>query len=190
VAELFLLDAERALYQGRFRETVLFCWSTIDSVFNRKYDALIDIVLAGEWAESRRFFTGVDFGLKNKMTAALYLLAQRSLFREPGNFWERLRVSYDKRNGIIHRGENATEDEARQAIDVAQRVVAIMNAIPIPAPAVAVAVPPAPAAQAPLPEPPPGPMVPEQAPPEEPQAGTGSTRRRRTGGRRQPPQES
>ena len=28
----FLLDAERALQQGRFREAVLFCWSTIDSV--------------------------------------------------------------------------------------------------------------------------------------------------------------
>jgi hypothetical protein len=134
VAELFLLDAERALYQGRFRETVLFCWSTIDSVFNRKYDALIDVALAGEWAESRRFFTGVDFGLKNKMTAALFLVSDRSLFRQPGDFWERLRVSYDKRNAIIHRGQNANEDEARQAIDIAQRVVAIMNEIAVPAP--------------------------------------------------------
>lgn len=26
VADLFLLDAERALHQGRFREAVLFCW--------------------------------------------------------------------------------------------------------------------------------------------------------------------
>jgi hypothetical protein len=50
VAALFLLDAERALHQGRFREAVLFCWSTIDSVFNLKYDALVDAVLGGEWA--------------------------------------------------------------------------------------------------------------------------------------------
>jgi hypothetical protein len=48
VADLFLLDAERALHQGRFREAVLFCWSTIDSVFNRRYDELVDRVLAGE----------------------------------------------------------------------------------------------------------------------------------------------
>jgi hypothetical protein len=43
---LFLLDAERALQQWRFREAVLFCWSTIDSVFNRKYDSLVDEALA------------------------------------------------------------------------------------------------------------------------------------------------
>lgn len=133
VADLFLLDAERALHQGRFRETVLFCWSTIDSVFNRKYDALINVALAGEWAAARQFFTGVDFGVKNKMTAALYLLVHRSLFREPGDFWQRLMVSYNKRNDIIHRGENANEDEAHQAIEVAHRVVAIMNEIAVPA---------------------------------------------------------
>jgi hypothetical protein len=58
---LFLLDAERAIQQGRFREAVLFCWSTIDSVFNRKYDALVDVSLAGEWGEDRAFFKGIDF---------------------------------------------------------------------------------------------------------------------------------
>jgi hypothetical protein len=133
VAELFLLDAERALYQGRFREAVLFAWSTIDSVFNRKYDALIDVVLAEEWSAAREFFTGVDFGLKNKMTGALYLVCQRSLFREPDNFWQSLIASYNKRNDIIHRGQNANEDEARQAIDVAQHLRGVMNMIPIPA---------------------------------------------------------
>lgn len=35
VEDLFLLDAEHALQVGRFREAVLFCWSTIDSVFNK-----------------------------------------------------------------------------------------------------------------------------------------------------------
>jgi hypothetical protein len=47
VADLFLLDAERALHQGRFREAVLFCWSTIDSMFNRQYGNLVDHALAG-----------------------------------------------------------------------------------------------------------------------------------------------
>jgi hypothetical protein len=133
VSELFLLDADRALTQGRFREAVLFCWSTIDSVFSRKYDALVAIKLAGEWSDARRFFTGVDFGMKNKMTAALFLLCQQSLFRQQGDFWERLSASYSKRNDIIHRGETASEDEARQAITVARQVVQIMNAIPVPA---------------------------------------------------------
>ena len=134
VAELFLLDAERALHQGRFRETVLFSWSTIDSVFNRGYGALVDVGLAGEWGEARTFFKGLDFKLKNKMSAGMRIFANRSLFAEPDDLWQRMSNSYEKRNGIIHRGENATEDEARQAIDVAQRIVQIMNQVQVPAP--------------------------------------------------------
>jgi hypothetical protein len=129
VAELFLLDAERALHQGRFRETVLFCWSTIDSVFNRRYDALVDAALVGEWGEARNFFKGMDFKLRNKMSAGMHLVADRSLFREPDSFWERLSASYSKRNAIIHRGENATEDEATQALAVARRIVQIMGEV-------------------------------------------------------------
>jgi hypothetical protein len=132
VAELFLLDAELALYQGRFREAVLFCWSTIDSVFNRKYDALVNVVLAREWASAREFFTGPDFGLRNKMTAGMTLLGQQSLFHAAGDLWERMSQSYGKRNRIIHRGESAAEDEARQAIAVARQVVQVLNAIVTP----------------------------------------------------------
>jgi hypothetical protein len=153
VSQLFLLDADRALTQGRFREAVLFCWSTIDSVFSQKYDSLVAVALAGEWSKAREFFTGVDFGMKNKMTAALFLVCQQSLYQQPGNFWERLSTSYTKRNHIIHRGETASEDEARQAIAVAEQVIQIMNAIPVPA-AVAPAVNPG---EVPPPPPPPPP---------------------------------
>jgi hypothetical protein len=48
VADLFLLDAELAIHEGRFREAVLFCWSTIDATFNRKYDQLVESKLTGE----------------------------------------------------------------------------------------------------------------------------------------------
>jgi hypothetical protein len=133
VAELFLLDAERALHLGRFREAVLFCWSTIDSVFNQKYDQLANSALDGEWAVSREFLTGVDYGLRHKMSAGMHLFANRSLFREPNELWNRMTASYNRRNAIIHRGENATEEEARQAIDVARRIVEIMNSIHVPA---------------------------------------------------------
>ncbi len=129
VAELFLLDAERAIHQGRFRESVLFCWSTIDTVFNRRYDELANAALAGEWAEARAFFTGFDFGLRTKMSAGMHLFAQRSLFREPDGFWKRLSNSYAKRNAIIHAGDSATETDATTALEVAQRIVAIMNEI-------------------------------------------------------------
>jgi hypothetical protein len=136
VADLFLLDAERALHQGRFREAVLFCWSTIDSVFNLKYNALVDAVLGGEWAAGRDFLKDHNFGMRNKMTAVMHLIANRSLFRQPGNLWPEMTVSYNKRNDIIHRGESATEDDANRALDVARRIVAVMDAIPVPAPAV------------------------------------------------------
>jgi hypothetical protein len=129
VADLFLLDAERALHEGRFREAVLFCWSTIDSKFNQKYDNLVNTKLVGEWSEAREFFKGVDFGLKNKMSAALFLVSGRSLFREPGELWQALSNSYNKRNGIIHRGEGAQEDDAHKALDVARRVVDVMATI-------------------------------------------------------------
>jgi hypothetical protein len=130
---LFLLDAERALQQGRFREAVLFCWSTIDSVFSRKYDALVDVALAEDWGDARAFFKGVDFGLKTKMSAGMRFVASRSLYNEPDHLWERMSASYSKRNHIIHRGDNATEDEARQAIEVARAIVGIMSGIPAPA---------------------------------------------------------
>jgi hypothetical protein len=129
---LFLLDAERALRQGRFREAVLFCWSTIDSVFNRKYDLLVDAALAEDWGEAKTFFKGLDLGLKTKMSAGMRFVANRSLFNEQDNLWARMSDSYAKRNHIIHRGENATEDEARQAIAVARAIVGIMNGIPVP----------------------------------------------------------
>lgn len=131
VEVLFVLDAERAVQQGRFREAVLFCWSTIDSVFNRQFNTLVDAALAGEWAEAREFFKGIDFGLRNKMSAGMRLIAARSLFAEPGDLWQRLSESYRKRNNIIHRGENATEDEARAALDVARAVVRVMREVAI-----------------------------------------------------------
>ncbi|HWE39511.1 MAG TPA: hypothetical protein VG406_23375 [Isosphaeraceae bacterium] len=129
VADLFLIDAEQAIREGRFREAVLFCWSTIDATFNRKYEALVDSALAGEWADAKKSLTGVDFGLRNKMTAILYLVAGRSLFREPDGLWDRLAESYRKRNAIIHRGEGAAEDDARTALGVARGVVAVMRSI-------------------------------------------------------------
>jgi hypothetical protein len=129
VAVLFLLDAEQALHEGRFREAVLFCWSTIDSTFSRKYDALVDSKLEDEWSEARDFFKGVEFGLRKKMSAALYLISGRSLFRESGDLWQELSISYNKRNGIIHRGENADEDDARRALSVARSVVGIMDGL-------------------------------------------------------------
>jgi hypothetical protein len=132
VTVLFLLDAERAVQQGRFREAVLFCWSTMDSVFNRKYEALVDVALAEDWADARTFFKGLDLSLKTKMSAGMRFVARRSLFNEPDDLWTSMSDSYGKRNRIIHRGENATEDEARQAIAIARRIVGIMTSILVP----------------------------------------------------------
>jgi hypothetical protein len=97
VAALFLLDAESSLHQGRFRETVLFCWSTIDSVFNRKYDTLVDAALAGDPSDARKLFKDLEFGLKNKMSIGMRVVANRSLHGEPDGLWEKVSNSYGKK---------------------------------------------------------------------------------------------
>ncbi len=51
------------------------------------------------------------------------LLCGRSLFNEPEDFWDRLSASYSKRNKIIHEGQNASEEEAKASLVVAQQLV-------------------------------------------------------------------
>ena len=129
VAKLFLLDAEQALRDGRFREAVLFCWSTVDATFNTRYEWLVDQVLDGEWAAGRDWLKDTRFGMKNKMSALLFLTTGRSLFREPDDLWTNLATSYTKRNNIIHRGETAQEEDAEVALRVARKVVGLMAAL-------------------------------------------------------------
>jgi hypothetical protein len=130
VADLFLLDADEARRAGRFREAVLLSWSTIDAVFNRRYDELVDVALAGEPRGGRDFFKSAGGGeripLKQKMGAALFLLTGRSFTREA--WWNDLSTSYVKRNKIIHEGEGADEADANRALEVARHVVAFMRA--------------------------------------------------------------
>ncbi len=126
VASLFLLDAEQARRDGRFREAVLFCWSTIDAAFNTKYETLVDEVLTGEWGKGRDAVKDNRFGMKNKMSAVLFLITGRSFFREPNNFWDDLAKSYSKRNEIIHSGGTAQEADAELALSVAHQVVKVM----------------------------------------------------------------
>ncbi len=126
VSRLFLLDAEQALREGRFRESVLFCWSTIDATFNTKYEQIVDQALIGEWAEGRNWLKDNRFGMKHKMSAALFLLTGQSLARGTGDLWVSLGQSYKKRNSIIHSGETAQEADAELALSVAKQVVALM----------------------------------------------------------------
>jgi hypothetical protein len=128
VASLNLLDAEYAVQTGRFREAILLCWGVIDSVFSMTYGRLARSALAGEWAESVAYLSEFEIPLKVRMSAMMHLVANRSLFREP-ELWQDLVRSYDKRNAIIHRGASATEDDATRAIDVARKVVGLMQAL-------------------------------------------------------------
>jgi hypothetical protein len=129
VEDLLLLDARQSLHEGRFRETVLISWSVIDSNFNRNFDRLAQATLGGEWPDALRFVTGNDFGLRNKMTIGLRLVAGRSLHRETNDFWTRLSESYKARNKIIHEGSLATEDQAKAAIAVAEHIISVMSSL-------------------------------------------------------------
>lgn len=132
VATLNILDAEYALSLGRFREAVLLCWGAIDSTFVRKFKTLVDAQLADEWSEAREFLKGIDFGLRHKMTTGWRLLTGQSLHAEPDDFWNKLSSSYRNRNAIIHEGQIATEDDAKMAIDVAQKILKIVSSYPPP----------------------------------------------------------
>jgi hypothetical protein len=87
--------------------------------------AIFDEHLGDDWSEGRDFLKGVDFGLRHKMTTGLRLLTGRSLYKEPGGFWQDLSASYNLRNKIIHEGQVANEDEAKLAIKVARQIVQI-----------------------------------------------------------------
>ena len=129
VSEQNVADAKQALRVGRFREAVLLAWSAIDSVFSSYYDNRVSEVFPKETELSSAidFLTGHTFGLKNKMTVMLFLLSGRSFYRESDGFWDRLSSSYTTRNNIIHSGHTASEDDARKAIEVAQRTVEMIE---------------------------------------------------------------
>jgi hypothetical protein len=129
VEDLLLLDARQSLNEGRFRETVLTSWSVIDGNFNRNFDRLAQTTLRTEWPEALRFITGNDFGLRNKMTIGLKLIAGKSLYAQPDDFWAKLSESYKARNRIIHEGSLATEDQAKTAIAVAEHIIAVMSSL-------------------------------------------------------------
>ena len=130
VAKLNVLDARYALSVGRFRESVLLCWAAIDSTFVRKFKGLVSARLKDHWPEGRDFLNGPDFGLRQKMTTGLLLLNCKSLHDQPDNFWNELSESYRLRNRIIHEGQVAQESEAELAVKVAQKIVAIVAALP------------------------------------------------------------
>jgi hypothetical protein len=125
-ALLTLLDAEQAMRVGRFRDAVLLSWSVIDSSVVQAFESLVDQKLTGEWSESLDFLKGADFGLRHKMTGGLKLLCGRSLFEDKAA-WQSLSESYRKRNEIIHRNQKADATDARNAVQVARRVLSFLQ---------------------------------------------------------------
>lgn len=125
-AQLTLLDAEQAMRVGRFRDAVLLSWSVIDSSVVQAFESLVDQKLTGEWGKSVDFLKGADFGLRHKMTSGLKLLCGRSLFEDKAA-WQSLSEIYWKRNEIIHRNQKATAADARNAVQVARRVLSFLQ---------------------------------------------------------------
>lgn len=122
VSELFLLDAEQTLREGRFRETVLFCWSAIDATFSQKYKFLIHNAVEGK-DEREAFVNFRNASMRYRMSAGLLFCTGQSLYEQPGDLWANLNLSYNKRNKIIHEGEFAQEADAVLSIKVAHQIV-------------------------------------------------------------------
>lgn len=132
LADLIYLDAQVAKTEGRFRETVLFSWSAIDTIFNATYDSLLAQALEPEgYAKSKDHLQGKsgEMPLRIKMTGMMRLLTQRSLSSDQKK-WSLLGRSYDKRNDIIHRAGSASEHDAQTALDTAKWVLDFMRDLP------------------------------------------------------------
>lgn len=128
VSVLFLLDAEQASREGRFREAVLFCWSAIDSTFSLKYKSLIQGTVKGE--NERESFTNFrNASMRYRMSAGLYFCTGVSIYDQPDALWENLTESYGKRNSIIHDGATAQEADAELALLVARRVISFLKTL-------------------------------------------------------------
>jgi hypothetical protein len=124
VSKLFLLDAEQSLREGRFRETVLFCWSAIDSTFDQKYKELAASVIKNK-ADYNSFVNFRDATMRYRMSAGLHFCTGQSLYDNRA-LWVNLFKSYTKRNSIIHDGDSAQETDAESALSVARQVVGFL----------------------------------------------------------------
>jgi hypothetical protein len=124
VWHLLLLDAQVALDEGRFRESVLLAWSAIESCFSTHYDREVARRLGELSAEERKSLTGRDISLVNKMTAGFALATGRSLHTALGaRVWRQRHATYKVRNSIIHEGAGASREQAHECLDFAQRLV-------------------------------------------------------------------
>jgi hypothetical protein len=125
-ADLLLLDAQEALSKYRYREAILLAWIAIECAFDpfirEKLLKLVpDINFERDSAganieQDLHFHTRADVLLK-----ALTGFSFRTETIPP--FWEQLRLSRRHRNDITHRGLDAEEPEAQQAVQVAQQIL-------------------------------------------------------------------
>ena len=125
-ADLLLLDAQDALSKYRYRETILLAWIAIECAFDpfvreKLLELIPDINFERDSAganieQDLHFHTRADVLLK-----ALTGFSFRTETAPP--FWEQLRLSRRHRNDITHRGLDAQESEAQQAVEVAQEIL-------------------------------------------------------------------
>ncbi len=126
VWHLLLADAQLALTEGRYRESVLHSWSAIESCFGYHYHrwarARTDLS-----SDERQGLVGRDMSLANQMTAGLRFVAGQSLHELLGDDWIQRRRSYQARNAIVHEGQAASIADAMGSVAFAQRVIEVVE---------------------------------------------------------------
>jgi len=129
-SELLLLDAQEALAQYRYRETVLLAWSAMETIF----DPFIRERLLERFPDLNFERGGAGTNIENDLhflTRADVLLSLLTGFSLRVNtnppFWDNLCASRSHRNEIIHRGGDAGEDEAKLAVKVTQQFIRTIN---------------------------------------------------------------
>jgi hypothetical protein len=132
VWHILVVDAELALAEGRYREAVLFCWSAIESCLGKRFNEAAKR-LDGLNSTERESVTGHNIDLVNRMTAGFHLVTGESLHTALGSEgWAKRRVSYKARNEIIHKGSEATREQAEQSIDFARQLIKAVEGLTSP----------------------------------------------------------
>lgn len=132
LADLLILDANHAVQSGLFRQAILLSWAAIEGTFHSKFDQLVKEFLPGniEWKEGSEWLTDSRFGLRHKMTVGMRSVVGMSMYEIMGSDkWQEVGQSYKCRNNVVHNGFTATEEDARQAVQVADYVYKALKKI-------------------------------------------------------------
>jgi len=123
VEDMLLLDAKDALAQHLYRECIIITWNAIEYVFDpfirRCFQQMRPSISEGTLQNFER-----DLHFLNRADTLIALLTGFSFrYSISPEFWQMFTASRNKRNNLVHRGEDATIEDARDALSVGEQII-------------------------------------------------------------------